>query len=216
MTRFRTFAHEDLPPGQTYHALNAIIGPRPISWISTVAPDGTFNLAPHSYTTVASQAPPVVLFTSIGRKDTIRNVEADGTFVYNVGNRSLVERINRTAADYPPDVSEFDWAGLTPIASEKARAPRVAEAPVQMECELVSTQRVLETENFLILGRVVLFHVAEELWDEDRINTGRLDPVGRLAGSLYAGIGEIFSLKRPTYRELIETGAEPMEPSGGS
>ena len=215
MTRYRSFAHEDLPAGQTYHALNAIIGPRPIAWISTVASDGTFNLAPHSYTTVASQAPPVVLFTSIGRKDTIRNVEADGSFVYNVGSRSLVERINRTAADFPPDVSEFDWAGLTPLPSEKVRAPRVAEAPVQMECELVSTQQVLDTENFVIFGRVVLFHVAEELWEKDRINTSWLDPVGRLAGSLYAEIGEIFSLKRPTYRELIDTGAEPMEPSGG-
>ena len=215
MTQVRTFTHEDLPPGQTYHLLNAIIGPRPISWISSVAPDGTFNLAPHSYTTVASQAPPVVLFTSIGRKDTIRNIEADGTFVYNIGNRGLVERINRTAADYPPDVSEFDWAGLTPIASERVRAPRVAEAPVQMECELVSTQRVLETENFLILGRVVQFHIAEWLYVDDRINTARLDPVGRLAGSLYAEMGSIFSLKRPTFRELIDTGAEPMEPSGG-
>jgi flavin reductase (DIM6/NTAB) family NADH-FMN oxidoreductase RutF len=84
-----------------------------------------------------------------------------------------------------------------------------------MECELVSTQRVLDTENFIIIGRVVLFHVADELWENDRINTARLDPVGRLAGSLYAEIGKIFSLKRPTYRELIETGAEPMESSGG-
>lgn len=215
MTDYRTFSHEDLPPNQTYHALNAIIGPRPIAWVSTVAPDGTFNLAPHSYTTVASPEPPVLLFTSVRRKDTIRNIEADGTFVYNIGNRNLIQQINRTAADFPPDVSEFEWAGLTPLASVKVRAPRVAEAPVQMECELVSTQRVLDTENFVILGRVVLFHIAESLFENDRINSARLDPVGRLAGSLYARMGEIFSLERPTYRGLIESGAEPMERSGG-
>lgn len=214
MSSYRTFAHGDLGPGQTYHTLNAIIGPRPISWISSIAPDGTLNLAPHSYTTVASPAPPVLAFVSVGRKDTVANIEASDCFVYNIGNRSLVERINRTAADFPPNVSEFDWAGLTPIESVKVRAPRVAEAPVQMECELVSIQRVLDAENFLILGRVVLFHIAEDLYEDGWINTARLDPVGRLAGSLYARLGEIFSLERPTFRGLVESGAEPMEPSG--
>ena len=215
MSGIRSFTAEELGASQTYHVLNAIIGPRPIAWISTLAADGTFNLAPHSYTTVASQDPPVLLFTSIRRKDTIRNAEAAGSFVYNVGNRGLVERINRSAADFPPDVSEFEWAGLTPLASVRVRAPRVAEAPVQMECELVSTQRILDSENFIVLGRVVHFHVAEELFDGDRVDTARLDPVGRLAGALYAELGEIFRLERPTYRGLVESGAEPMEPSGG-
>ena len=79
----------------------------------------------------------------------------------------------------------------------------------------LSTQRILESENFIVLGRVVMFHVAEAMYEDDRIDTVRLDPVGRLAGSFYAELGKIFSLKRPTYRGLLESGAEPMEPSGG-
>jgi flavin reductase (DIM6/NTAB) family NADH-FMN oxidoreductase RutF len=198
-----------------YHLLNAVIAPRPISWISTVSDTGTYNLAPHSYTTVVSSDPPVVAFVSIGRKDSLRNVEATGCFVYNIGNRALVERINRTAADFPPDVSEFEWAGLTALASTKIAAPRVQEAPVQMEATLIGVQRVLETDNFIVMGQVVAFHIDESLFDGDRVQTARLDPVGRLAGSLYAEMGKVFSLERPTYRGLLEAGEQPMERSGG-
>jgi flavin reductase (DIM6/NTAB) family NADH-FMN oxidoreductase RutF len=191
--------------------LNAVIAPRPISWISTVSSDGIFNLAPHSYTTVASQDPPIVLFVSIGRKDSIRNVEETGCFVYNVGTRTLVERINRTSADYPPEVSEFDWAGLTPIASTRITAPRVAEAPVQLEATLFDIHRVGQTNNYIVMGEIVALHVADHLFDGDRVETSRLDPVGRMAGSLYAAMGEVFSLKRPTWRGLLEAGDSPME-----
>jgi flavin reductase (DIM6/NTAB) family NADH-FMN oxidoreductase RutF len=156
-----------------------------------------------------------VAFVSIGRKDSVRNVEATGCFVYNIGNRALVERINRTAADFPPDVSEFDWAGLTPVPGTKIAAPRVQEAPVQMEAILIGVQRVLETENFIVMGQVVAFHVDEALFEGDRVRTARLNPVGRLAGTLYAEMGEVFSLERPTYRGLLEAGELPMERSGG-
>jgi flavin reductase (DIM6/NTAB) family NADH-FMN oxidoreductase RutF len=191
-----------------------VIAPRPISWISTVSASGVYNLAPHSYTTVVAPDPPIVSFVSIGRKDSLRNVEATGCFVYNIGNRELVEQINRTAADFPPDVSEFDWAGLTPAPGTKVAAPRVAEAPVQMEANLVAIHQVLETENFIVLGQVVAFHIAEELFAGDRVRTERLDPVGRLAGSLYAGMGTVFRIERPTYKGLLEAGTEPMEPLG--
>ena len=110
MTGHRDFTPEELGQPATYHLLNAVIAPRPIAWISTVSASGTFNLAPHSYTTVVSQDPPIVSFVSIGRKDSVRN-EATGCFVYNVGSHQMVERINRTLADFPPDVSEFEWAG---------------------------------------------------------------------------------------------------------
>lgn len=196
--------------GAAYHLLNAIIAPRPISWISTVAPDGVLNLAPHSYTTVASPNPPIVCFVSIGRKDTIRNVEETGEFVYNVGNRDLVERINRTSADFPPEISEFEWAGLTPVASTRVSAPRVAEAPVAMECRLVEVHRVAQTNNHLVLGEVLVFHVAERIMVNGRIDTALLDPVGRLAGSLYAEMGSVFSLERPTWAGLQEAEAEPL------
>lgn len=214
VSEYRHLDPTELGHPAAYHLLNAVIAPRPISWISTVSARGTYNLAPHSYTTVVSSDPPIVAFVSIGRKDSVRNAEATGCFVYNVGNRALVERINRTAADFPPDVSEFEWAGLTPIASTRIAAPRVAEAPVQMETMLIGIQQVADTNNFIVMGQVVAFHIAEALFKGDRVETARLDPVGRLAGSLYATMGDVFSLERPTFRGLLEAGESPMERSG--
>lgn len=214
MNQSISFDPAAMPDGSAYHMLNAIIAPRPIAWISTIGPNGVFNLAPHSYTTVASQNPPIVCFVSIGRKDTIRNVEATGEFVYNVGNRELVERINRSAADFPRDVSEFEWAGLTPVVGRKVAAPRVAEAPVAMECRLVEVHEVASTNNHIILGEVLAIHVDERLLVNDRIDTALLDPVGRLAGSLYSEMGSVFSLERPTWKGLQATEAEPLPPSG--
>jgi flavin reductase (DIM6/NTAB) family NADH-FMN oxidoreductase RutF len=215
VTKYRDFTPDELGQPATYHLINAVIAPRPIAWISTVSASGTFNLAPHSYTTAASQDPPIVCFVSIGRKDTVRNIEETGCFVYNVGSHAMVERINRTSADFPPDISEFEWAGLTPIPSTRIAAPRVKEAPVQMETTLVEIHRVADTANFIVMGEIVALHVAERLFDGDRVETARLDPVGRMAGSLYAAMGDVFSLKRPTYRGLLEAGEVPMEPSGG-
>ena len=126
-----------------------------------------------------------------------------------------MDRINRTSADFPPEISEFDWAGLTPVASTMIAAPRVAEAPVQMETTLEAIHRVADTENYIVLGRVLVFHIADELFDGDRVRTERLDPVGRLAGSLYAELGRVFSLPRPTYQGLLEAGEDPMDPLGG-
>jgi flavin reductase (DIM6/NTAB) family NADH-FMN oxidoreductase RutF len=215
VTEYRHFTPDELGQPATYHLLNAVIAPRPISWISTVSKDGVFNLAPHSYTTVASQDPPIVLFVSIGRKDSIRNIEETGCFVYNVGSHALVEHINRTSADFPPEISEFEWAGVTPIPSTRIAAPRVAEAPVQMETTLFDIYRVGTTSNAIVMGEVVALHITDELFDGDRVETARLDPVGRMAGSLYAAMGEVFSLKRPTWRGLLEAGESPMEPSSG-
>ncbi|MDQ2682579.1 MAG: flavin reductase family protein [Chloroflexota bacterium] len=212
MSDLLTFLPGEMSGGAAYHMLNAIIAPRPISWISTVSADGTPNLAPHSYTTVASPNPPIVMFTSVGRKDTLRNVEASGEFVYNVGSRALVERINRTAADFPPEVNEFAWAGLTPLPGTLIKPPRVAEAPVQMECRLVEVRQVAQTSNYLVLGEVLAIHVDPAIMVDNRIDPALLDPVGRLAGSAYATFGTVFKLERPTWAGLQEAGDKPMEP----
>jgi flavin reductase (DIM6/NTAB) family NADH-FMN oxidoreductase RutF len=213
MSARRTFDPVELESNAAYHLLNAVVAPRPIAWISTLAPDGTANLAPHSYPTVASPDPPVVCFTSVGRKDTLRNVESLPEFVYNIGTRSMVERINRTAANFPGDVSEFEWAGLTPIPSERIQVPRVAEAPVQLECRVVAINRILESNNYMILGQVMLIHLAQEIMRGDRVDTAALDPVSRLAGSLYSELGKVFSLERPTWQSLQESAAAPLPKS---
>lgn len=210
-----SFRPEELGPGGAYHFLNSVIGPRPIAWISTVAPDGTLNVAPHSYTTVVSPNPPMVAFVSVGRKDTLRNAEESGEFVYNIGNRALVERINRTAADFPRSVSEFDWAGLTQVPSELVAPARVGEAPVAMEATVVDVYRVPGTENFMVIGQVRLIHHDASITVDGRVVATRLDPVGRLAGSEYGSLGEVFSIERPTYRGLLAEEEGPMPPMMG-
>jgi flavin reductase (DIM6/NTAB) family NADH-FMN oxidoreductase RutF len=212
---FLTIDPADVPGNGVYHLLNAAIAPRPIAWVSTLAADGTPNLAPHSYTTVLSPNPPIVGFVSVGRKDTVRNVEATGDFVYHVADEGLGERLNRTAADFPPDVSEFEWAGLTPIPSDLVRTPRVAEAPIAFEARLVEVKRVAETNNYLIMGQVLRIHLAAWIMTDDRVDPAKVRPLGRLAGSWFSHLGELFKMERPTYRGLLGAGAEPLRPLAG-
>lgn len=204
----RSFAPADAPAGMK-HLLNGVIAPRPIAWVSTLAADGTANVAPHSYTTIFSTDPPIVGFVSSGRKDTLNNVEATGDFVYNVAGEDLAERMNLTSADFPPDVSEFGWVGLTPVPSDVVRSPRVGEAPVSLEARLLEVHPIPSSDAFLVLGEVVRAHVAERLWAGDRIDLEAFRPVGRTAGSGYARLGSPFRMERPTYRELLAASAIP-------
>jgi flavin reductase (DIM6/NTAB) family NADH-FMN oxidoreductase RutF len=198
----RTLLPADHETKALYFLLNSLVVPRPIAWVSTVSADGTRNLAPHSYFTVAASAPPSLAFTSIGDKDTVTNVRATGEFVVHVADHALVERMNVTAANAPSDVSEFELAGLTAIAADHVRAPLVAEAPVAIECRL---DQVVEVGNGrVIIGECVAFHVAERLWDErDRVDPALLDAVARMGGSTYATTRDRFELRRPTYDELV-------------
>lgn len=179
------------------HLLNAIVAPRAIAWISSVSANGVANLAPHSYTTVFSTDPPIVGFVSVGQKDTLRNVRETPEFVYNVGTESLLDGINLTSASLPPDESEFAWAGLTPVTSDLVRAPRVGESPLSMEAHVETIMQVAESNNFLVMGRVVRMHIATEVLNGDRIDVSRVRPPARLAGSQYSLLGEIVSRKRP-------------------
>jgi flavin reductase (DIM6/NTAB) family NADH-FMN oxidoreductase RutF len=198
----RTLLPADHETSALYFLLNSLVVPRPIAWVSSLSAAGVPNLAPHSYFTVAASAPPSIAFTSIGDKDTVRNVRATGEFVVNVADHALVERMNVTSAAAPPDVSEFELAGVTPFASQHVAVPRVAEAPVAMECAL---DQVVEVGNGrLIIGTVLAFHVAERLWNElDRVDPERLDAVARMGGSTYATTRDRFDLRRPTYEEVV-------------
>lgn len=193
-----------VPRDAMYFLLNSVIVPRPIAWVSSLAPDGTLNLAPHSYATIASVAPPTLLFTSIREKDTVRNVRATGSFVVSVVDRELAERMNVTAADAPPHRSEFELAGLTPAASAHVPVPRVAEAPVAIECELDRVVEIGSDPSFVVFGRVLAMHVAERLYDDrDRLDPARLDAVARMGGSVYSTTRDRFSLVRPRFDDLV-------------
>ncbi len=149
-----------------YPLLNSVVVPRPIAWVTTRSPQGVDNLAPHSFFTISSVRPPVVQFTSVGEKDSLRNAVATGEFVVSLCPEDLVEQVNLTATDFPPDTSEYDAVGLTREASTRVGPPRVAESPVALECRLVGT-REFGGDDTVVFGEVVWISVDERVLRDD-------------------------------------------------
>ncbi|MGI8774033.1 MAG: flavin reductase family protein [Actinomycetota bacterium] len=178
--------------------------PRPIAWVSTLGENDVRNLAPHSYFNAISSDPLIIHFTSTGVKDTLRNVRATGEFVVNVVSKDLVEPMNLTAADFPPDEDEFDWAGLEATPSSHVRPPRVARAKAAFECKV---NRIVSLGNGnMVFGDVLCLHVDEAVMRDGRVDPALLQPVARLGGSLYTEAAPgLFSLKRPTWKDLKGT-----------
>lgn len=194
---------------QIYKLMTGIIVPRPIALVSTVDKAGIANLAPFSFFNGVGSNPPTVLFCAVVRepkgpeqeirKDTLRNVEETGEFVVNIVSAAIAEQANLTSAEVPPEVDEFELSGLTPIASEAVRPPRVAESPAQMECTL---SQVVYTSRkpgggVVVLGEIVRFHIREDLFDNFRIDPEGLDAVGRMAGNTWVRTRERVELIRP-------------------
>ena len=185
-----------------YKLLISSVVPRPIAWVSSVDPAGVLNLAPFSYFMAITDEPPTIAFSCSpragARKDTLRNVEATGQFVVNVVDDERAEQMNLSSGDYSPEIDEFALTRLTPAPSLIVKPPRVAEAPINMECAVV---RVLPVgKAHLILGEIVQWHVRDDIYDEatGRLDMHRLRPVGRLTGNLYSHIHQIFEMKRPS------------------
>lgn len=189
-----------------YSVLTAVVVPRPIAWVSTRSVDGVDNLAPHSFFTVACVRPAVVQFTSVGRKDSLRNVEATGQFVVNLAPEPLFEAVNATGADFPPEVSELDAVGLTRRSSEKVQPPGVAESPVSIECELHST--ICLGDSTIVLGRVVWVSVDDEALVGGHPDVGRLRPLSRLGRDEWGTAGQVRSIPRISYADWQQRCAE--------
>ncbi|MFX1760593.1 flavin reductase family protein [Rhodococcus sp. As11] len=148
-----------------YRLLTASVVPRPIAWVSSRSRGGVLNLAPYSFFTVASTKPPILQFTSMGHKDSWRNITETGEFVVNIGTESLIDEMNDTSAEFDSAVDEFETVGLTPQASAVVSVPRVAEAPIAFECK---KHLVLDVGNCsLILGRVVHVSIRNEVLADD-------------------------------------------------
>lgn len=188
-----------------YKILTGAVIPRPIGWISSISEDGVPNLAPFSFFNAVGEDPPHVMFSTVRtgdkNKDTLNNVLATKQFVVNMATEELVEAMNATSIELPPDGNEFEYAGLTPLPSVKVKPFRVKESPIVFECELVHHYSLEDHKNggaTIMVGRIVMFHVDESvLLDDYKINMETYRPVARLAGSNYAKLGEIFSIKRP-------------------
>lgn len=185
------------PPHQGIYALlTASIAPRPIAWISSLSADGTPNLAPYSFFTIACTDPAILSVTSIGHKDTWSNVEATGEFVVNIGTESLMEVMNATSAPLGPEVDEFAKVGLTAAPSDVVSAPRVAEAPIAFEC--VRHDVIDLGTSAMMLGRVVSVSVEDEVLAEDGLpDFGSLLPPSRLGRHQWGYAPRTRELPRP-------------------
>ncbi|ARU93909.1 flavin reductase family protein [Tatumella citrea] len=192
--------------GLPHDPLNAIIGPRPIGWISSHDGEGNHNLAPYSFFNCFNYTPPLIGFSSTGWKDSIANIDKTGEFVWNLATRPLAESMNASSAPLPADQDEFRFAGLTTLPSQQVSALRVAESPVHFECRLTQCLRLQDADGnalqtWLVLGEVVRVHIDKHLLEEGIYQTSRAQPILRAGGpSAYYGISEEqrFDLFRPT------------------
>lgn len=188
-----------------YKLLIGSIIPRPIAFVTTLSTGGVLNAAPFSYFTIVTADPPMVAISVQRkqgvRKDTSRNAIDTGAFVVHIAGESYIDQINQSAAALPPEESEVTLTGLTPVASHLIAVPGIAEASIRMECVLEQAIPLGGTADSpaadLLIGRVVYFHIDENLVDNGHIDPNKLNPVSRLAGSSYAKLGEIFAIDRP-------------------
>ena len=189
-----------------YPLLNSVVVPRPIAWVSTRSETGVDNLVPHSFFTISSVVPPVVQFTSVGHKDSLRNALATGEFVVSLCTEELIEQVNLTGTDYPADVSEFDAVGLTREASHLVAPPRVAESPVALECRLAGTKAFGDESggggSVVVFGEVVWAVVDEAVLERDRPEIRLLKPVSRLGADEWGTVGGITERQRVPYASL--------------
>jgi flavin reductase (DIM6/NTAB) family NADH-FMN oxidoreductase RutF len=184
--------------GTVYSLLTATVVPRPIAWVSTKSAGGVDNLAPHSFFTVACADPPLIQFTSVGRKDSLINAEATKEFVVHLTPLGLIDEVNATGTNYPPEVDEFDAAGLAREPSVAVAPMRVASSPVALECELHST--IEYGNSTVVVGRVV--HIAIDktvLADDGLPDITALAPVARLGRNEWSLLGEVRKIDRIPY-----------------
>ncbi len=198
------FDPENLDQSAIYKLVTGSIIPRPIGWISTVDENGINNLAPFSYFNAVGEDPPHVMFSTVRgnntNKDTLNNVLTNGQFVVNMVTEELTEQMNKTAQIIPSDEDEFKLANLTPIASTKIKPMRVKESLVTFECEMVHHYFLENHKNggaCIVIGLIFMMHFDDSILLENyKINLETYKPIARLAGSNYAKLGELFSVKR--------------------
>jgi len=193
----------ELSKKENYRMLTSIVTPRPIAFISSLSGDGILNAAPFSYFNIVSADPPLIS-VSVGRKDgkqkdTAVNILETKEFVVHVTDEDNVKEVNETSAFLPPEQSEVDKAGLTPVVSSTVAVPSIKESTVRLECRLEHHQ-VFDGEDSstdLIIGRILSYSIEDNLIKDGRVQTEKMKPVSRLGGKKYARLGKVFELDRP-------------------
>ncbi len=184
--------------GNVYPILGALVIPRPIAWVSSRSPQGIDNLAPHSFFQIVSTSPPIVMFSSIGEKDTTRNIRSSGEFVVCGTPAKLINLVNFSGVGFPPEVSEFDELDLVREPSKLVAPPRVRDSPYALECTVVEI--TTRGNGVLVFGEVQLIAISEQVLVGDRVDNAKLDLVSRLGGSEWGHNGPVTELRRVSLR----------------
>jgi flavin reductase (DIM6/NTAB) family NADH-FMN oxidoreductase RutF len=192
-------------PLDVYRLLISVVNPRPIAWVTSVDVEGRVNLAPFSFFNCFGAEPPVVVFApnrkrDNSQKDTLNNVEATREFVVNAAVADLAQEVNLSSKELPPGESEVALVGLSVLPSAKVKPPRLAESPVNLECRLRQIVHIGDSplSANLVIGEVVLIHVAERVLDErGRVDPRKLRTIARLGGDYYCHSSDLFQMKRP-------------------
>jgi flavin reductase (DIM6/NTAB) family NADH-FMN oxidoreductase RutF len=179
----------------------AIVAPRPIGWISSMARSGVPNLAPYSFFNAIAEKPHYIVIGSSGMKDSLANIEATAEFVINIATYDLREQMNISSARVAPDVDEFKLSGLTPAPSRFVKAPRVRESPAALECRLFQIVPLPDdngdARNWAIIGRVIGIYIDDRFVEEGRVNTAAMRPIARLGYSEYSTVETAWRMRRP-------------------
>ena len=200
--------------GLRYNPLKACVVPRPIGWISSVDAAGKVNVAPFSFFNLLSYDPAFVMFSAGtheldgGKKDTVRNVEATGEFVYNMATWSQKDQMNETAWIIDRTVDELAATGLEPEPARLVRPPRIKGSPVQFECRLhqivTLPGRTPRLEHHLVIGRVVAVHIDDRAITPDgRVDVTKLRPLARLGYKDYISVDSTFEMEKRTPEDAI-------------
>jgi flavin reductase (DIM6/NTAB) family NADH-FMN oxidoreductase RutF len=190
--------------GLKFDPFKALVVPRPIGWIGTLSRDGVRNLAPYSFFNAVSDHPPIVMFSSHARKDSLRNIEATGEFTCSLATYDLRDQMNLTSATVSPDVDEFKLSGLSAAPSVNVKAPRVGESPAAFECRFWQKVDLPATGGrsgyTVVFGIVVGIHIDDRFIRDGLVDTPAMKPLARLGYMDYSVLSHenVFSMKRPT------------------
>ncbi|QHJ10307.1 hypothetical protein FX988_00519 [Paraglaciecola mesophila] len=205
MPHQRYFYQPHLGHNLKHNPFNAIIAPRPIGWISTKSLSGDLNLAPYSFFNAFNYHPPIIGFSSIGYKDTVKNIQESGVFCWNLVSESQVDAMNQTSAALPSTQSEFDFAGLAQGKSNVIDVPHVANSLCVFECRKTQIMQLTEADGklvdtWMVMGEVVGVHIDNSLIEEGIYNTALAKPVLRAGGAgdyFKVNSEQKFTLNRP-------------------
>ncbi|CAG9409489.1 MULTISPECIES: flavin reductase family protein [Providencia] len=173
--------------GLPHDPIPSLIGPRPIGWISTCDKQGNTNLAPYSFFNIFNYSPPILVFSSVGKKDSVTNAIETGEFVYNLATLELGQQVNSSSAMLPRGESEFDLTGLSTLPSTLITPPRIAQTPVSMECVVTEYQQLKRADGslldtWMVMGEVVMVHIDEATLEQGLYNSARQKPLMRAGG----------------------------------